>query len=83
MPKLGKVASQLVIFNLIFDIHCSIAIDFFARFLHTFGEQWRTDRSVMLIMHAIVLFSARASEPLLERSAVDALRQRYCALLKR
>uniref|UniRef100_A0A914GQ10 Uncharacterized protein n=1 Tax=Globodera rostochiensis TaxID=31243 RepID=A0A914GQ10_GLORO len=52
------------------------------RFLLTFGEQWRTDRNVMLILQAIVLFCP-PPEALISREVIRANRERYCELLMR
>jgi hypothetical protein len=52
-------------------------------FLLTFGEKWRTNRNVMLILHTIVLFTPRPNYPLASKDAVGKLHAEYCALLKR
>ena len=55
----------------------------FCSFLLSFGEQWRTNKKVMLILHAIVLFSPRQTEPLEDGKVVEQCRAQYCSLLKR
>lgn len=53
------------------------------RFLMTFEEKWRTNRPIMLILHAIALFTVPNGILLMSKEMIEESKQKYCALLKR